>query len=463
MASQPVTNGTGAASHPSGLPIDEGGPSSATIRAAEAQVPGAHGNSSPNSTAGGPGSLASHFPAGHTLSLASLSIHADDYINNHRAVAPPLHTSTTFRYHPDPAQLRTWDNTDPNAPFDSHIYSRDSAPNTTRLEAVLASLLGGPAVTYSSGLAAFHALLVFLNPGRIAMNGGYHGCHGVVALVSKLTGLAKLDLEDPADLDKLRPGDVVHVETPLNPTGEARNLEAFAAVAREKGCFFTVDATFGPPPLQEPFRYGVDVVMHSGTKYFGGHSDMLCGVLAVRPERAAEGWVKGLLEERLVLGSVMGSLEGWLGVRSLRTLEIRVERQAANAERLVGWLDGELKRGGESVVGNVVEKIQHASLQEGADVEGSWLRRQMPRGWGPVFSIITREEEFARRLPSKLHLFHHATSLGGVESLIEWRAISDKSVAKTVLRVSVGIEGWEDLREDLLRGFKALLDEKSGS
>lgn len=460
MASQqPVTNGTGAASHPSGLPVDEAGPSGATVRAAEAHVP------NDDDPGAGPGSLASHFPEGHVLSLSSLSVHADDYINNHRAVAPPLHTSTTFRYHPDPAQLRTWDNTDPAAPFDSHIYSRDSAPNTTRLEAVLSALLGGPAVTYASGLAAFHALLVYLNPRRVAMSGGYHGCHGVVALLTKLTGLEKLDLEDPADMARLRPGDVVHVETPLNPTGEARDLDALAAAARERGCYLTVDATFGPPPLQEPFRHGADVIMHSGTKYFGGHSDMLCGVLAVRPERAAEGWVGGLLAERLVLGSVMGSLEGWLGVRSLRTLEIRVQRQAANAEKLVGWLDGELRRGqGESVVGRVVERIQHASLQEGANVEGSWLRKQMPRGWGPVFSIITREEEFAKRLPSKLHLFHHATSLGGVESLIEWRAITDKSVAKTLLRVSVGVEGWEDLKEDLLRGFKALLDEKnSGS
>lgn len=415
-------------------------------------------SSAPDGT-GGPGSLPSRFPH-HQLSLSSLSVHADDYLNSHRAVAPPLHTSTTFRYNADPDLLRHWDNTDPAAPFDSHIYSRDSAPNTTRLEAVLGALLGGPAVTYASGLAAFHALLVYLNPRRIAIGGGYHGCHGVVALVGKLTGLEKLDLEDPADLARLRPGDVIHVETPLNPTGEARDLEHYAAKARELGCYLTVDATFGPPPLLEPFRWGADVVMHSGTKYFGGHSDMLCGVLAVRPDRAEQGWVKGLLGERLFLGSVMGSLEGWLGVRSLRTLEIRVERQSHSATRLVEWLDAERRKEG-SAVSRVVDRIQHASLQEEAKTEGSWLRRQMPRGWGPVFSIITRREDDARRLPSKLHLFHHATSLGGVESLIEWRAITDRSVAKTVLRLSVGVEGCEDLREDLLQGFKALLDEHS--
>lgn len=203
--------------------------------------------------------------------------------------------------------------------------------------------------------------------------------------------------------------------------------------------------------------------MHSGTKYFGGHSDMLCGVLAVRPELDTEkGWVKGLLEERVFLGSVMGSLEGWLGVRSLRTLAVRVERQSSNATRLVAWLAEEAGREG-SVVRRVVDKVQHASLQPAAREEGSWLRRQMPRGWGPVFSIVTREEDDARRLPSKLNLFHHATSLGGVESLIEWRAISDSSIAKTVLRVSVGVEGWEDLREDLLQGFQALWDDRKAS
>lgn len=434
MAPTSEINGT----HPSGLPIDEAGPPPSAL---------------PNTTTSLP-------PP--TLHPATLAIHADDRLNTHTDVAPPLHTSTTFRYPSDPTALTPWSNTGP-----THIYSRISSPNLTRLETVLTALLHGPALTYASGLAAFHALLVLLNPRRIAIGGGYHGCHGVVALVSKLTGLAKLDLENPADLARLQPGDLIHVETPLNPTGEARDLAFYAAIAREKGCVLSCDATFAPPPLLEPFRWGVDVVMHSGTKYFGGHSDMLCGVLAVRPEVDAEkGWVRRLAEERVFLGSVMGSLEGWLGTRSLRTLEVRVQRQSDNAGRLVAWLDGELRRregeeGG--VVARVVERVQHASLQPEAREEGSWLRQQMPRGWGPVFSVVMREADDARVLPSRLHLFHHATSLGGVESLIEWRAMSDASIAKTVLRVSVGIEGWEDLRDDLLQGFRSLLEERKGT
>ncbi|KAK1833784.1 cystathionine beta-lyase [Podospora conica] len=383
---------------------------------------------------------------GKQLSLASRSVHADDYINNHQAVAPPMHVSTTFRYSRNPDDLVSWENVNPNAPFDSHIYSRDSAPNTTRLEAILTSLLGAPTLTYASGLAAFHALLVYLNPRRVALAGGYHGSHGVLALLRKLTGLEVLSLTSPADLARLAPGDVIHVETPVNPTGEARDLAFYRRLADAKGCRLTVDATFAPPPLMDPFAFGADAVVHSGTKYFGGHSDMLCGTVSVRDG----GWLEGLREERLVIGGVMGSLEGWLGVRSLRTLELRVVRQSASAQRLVDWLVGDEE------AGEYVERVQHASQQPEAKEEGSWLRKQMPRGYGPVFALFMKDAEQAKRLPSKLHLFHHATSLGGVESLIEWRAMSDKGCDKRLLRISVGVEGWEDLRDDLLQGFRAM-------
>lgn len=343
-------------------------------------------------------------------------------------------------------------------PLDSHVYSRDSNPNSTRLEAILTSLLAGPSLTYSSGLSAFHAMLVRINPRRIAIGDGYHGCHGVIALLSRLTGLEVLPLD--CDVSELQPGDVVHVETPLNPTGEARNLRHYAEKARAAGAYLTVDATFGPPPLQSPFDYGVDVIMHSGTKYFGGHSDLLCGVLTVNPAKphAAE-WFKKMREERLVLGSVMGSLEGWLGIRSLRTLELRVTRQSTSATALVAWLD-EQHRDPSSVVARLVQKLQHASLQPEAREEGSWLREQMSGGYGPVFSIWMRDGEAAKRLPSKLNLFHHATSLGGVESLIEWRSMTDPKVEKTLLRVSIGVESLEDLKQDLLQGLEALVKER---
>ncbi|KAI0914762.1 Cys/Met metabolism PLP-dependent enzyme-domain-containing protein [Ustulina deusta] len=387
------------------------------------------------------------------LSLSAQTVHADDFLNSHAAVAPPMHVSTTFRYSRNPDDLSYMNNTSPNNPHDSHVYSRMTAPNTQRFEAILTSILRGPALSYSSGLSAFHAMVVFLNPKRIAIGGGYHGCHGVLKVISKLTGLKQLEL-DCAD-EELGPGDLIHVETPLNPTGEARDLEFYAEKARRTGAVLSVDATFAPPPLLDPFAFGVDIIMHSGTKYFGGHSDMLCGVLAIAPRRADE-WLPTLLAERVFLGSVMGSLEGWLGIRSLRTLELRVRKQSADAEKLVRWLEAERGREG-SVVHDTVAEIKHASLQVGSKGEAlGWLKKQMPNGFGPVFALYMRDADDARRLPSKLNLFHHATSLGGVESLIEWRSMTDAGVDKRLLRLSIGVEGWEDLRDDLVQGFGVL-------
>lgn len=151
----------------------------------------------------------------------------------------------------------------------------------------------------------------------------------------------------------------------------------------------------------------------------------------------------------------MGNLEGWLGVRSLRTYELRTQRQSSNASKLVGSLNAEITGAStkHGVVKNMVKKLEHASLQTS---DFDWLKKQMPNGFGPVFSIYLYTSDQARRLPSKLKLFHHATSLGGVESLIEWRRMSDTSVDETLLRVSVGIEDWEDLLADLIAGFQAL-------
>lgn len=399
-----------------------------------------------------------------TYDPATLAIHGDDWLNKGADVAPAMHVSTTFRYSHDPDELEaSTEATGPPASTDfPPIYSRLSAPNTTRLEALLSELLGGRALTYSSGLSAFHALMVYFRPNVVAIGhdklGGYHGCHGVLALHTKMHGLKLADLHDERTWDELGlgKGDVVHVETPLNPTGEAYDIAALAAKAHARGAFLTVDSTFAPPGLQDPFALGADVVMHSGTKYIGGHSDMLCGVLAV--PKAREDWFWGLWNERVFLGSVMGSLEGWLGVRSLRTLQLRVQAQSRNAERLVKWLHENVSSAG-SPVAATVEKVVHASLQT-ADLEQGWLKKQMPNGFGPVFALWMKNKEFAKRLPSKLHLFHHATSLGGVESLIEWRRMSDKSVEPTLLRFSIGAENWEDLRDDLAAGFKALAEEK---
>ncbi|OQE23102.1 hypothetical protein PENSTE_c009G02053 [Penicillium steckii] len=386
------------------------------------------------------------------MSMATKAVHADDFVSPHRAIAPGMHVAVNYRYARDPENLVEMENIDPNAPFDSHVYSRYSAPNANRFEVVLHSLFGSEAITYSTGLSAFHSMIILLNPRRIFIGDGYHGCHGVINIMNKLTGVKKLDL---SDLDQLDAGDVIHVETPLNPTGEARNLSYYASKARERGAFLSVDATFAPPPLQDPLKFGADIVMHSGTKYIGGHSDMLCGILVVHPDRVKEGWAETLHAERKVLGNVMGSFEGWLGMRSIRTMHLRVLRQSETARVLVSWLHEQMQDSN-TVVAKVIDKVQHASLQHEALKEG-WLQKQMPGGFGPVFSILVKRPEHAKRLPSRMYVFQHATSLGGVESLMEWRAMSDANCDKRLLRISCGIEEPEDLKSDLVQGMKSLL------
>lgn len=409
------------------------------------------------------------------LSLATRGVHADDEIHTYTDVAPALHVSTNFRYPRDPDKLRPvthddahqWSPGDP-IPGDRHVYSRETTPNHSRLEVLLSSAVGAPCLAYSSGLAAFFALITHLHPKVVAIGAGYHGSHGVLATYRKLTGCRIVDLFDEQswaagpDGPALAAGDVVHLETPVNPTGKAFDIQRLAHAAHARGALLTVDSTFAPPPLQDPFAHGADFVWHSGTKYFGGHSDMLCGVIAVGRRRP--GWERdywGMFAERTHLGSVMGSLEGWLGVRSMRTLELRVVRQSESAGRIVRFLHecltgGEGDDDGAKAVRATVAGIEHASLQER---DMPWLRKQMPAGFGPVFAMSARSAELARRLPSKLDLFHHATSLGGVESLVEWRRMSDPTVDETLVRISVGVEAWEDLRDDIVRGCRALVDE----
>lgn len=291
-----------------------------------------------------------------------------------------------------------------------------------------------------------------------------------------ITGASILPLDGPAT--DLHPGDVIHLETPVNPSGLALDIGAYARKAHSRGAYLLVDATFGPPGLQDPFQHGADLVFHSGTKYLGGHGDLLCGVLACRSDgqrqmphakeerndnsngnRIRTDWITELKAQRLLLGSVMGSLEAWLAVRSLRTLTLRVRQQSNTAGALVRWLHDSLQNNTDNNTPNpnpihhVLERVQHASLQPEANDPTSWLRAQMPHGYGPVFAIWMRTGAFARRLPSCLRLFRHATSLGGVESLVDWRALHDPGADERLLRLSVGLEHVEDLKRDLERGF----------
>jgi cystathionine gamma-synthase len=346
------------------------------------------------------------------LNLATLALHADDGIEPGPDIAPPLHTTTTYAAD-NPQAL---------------VYARSDHPTRNRLEAVLGAMEGGHAVVYASGLAAVSALLHHLHPRRVAIDGGYHGTHAVLAQWAGL-GVEVV----PIDAD-LRQGDLLWLETPKNPRCEVADIAQAARRTRPAGAWLGVDSTFATPALQRPLHLGADFAMHSSTKFLAGHSDALGGVLAVRdPERAAQ-----LRRERAVQGNVPGVLETWLTLRSLRTLALRIERQSDSASRLAAWLTGKVRR------------VWHPSIPGHPGYE---VAKEQMRGPGGVLSIELDSESAARALPAKLRLLRDATSLGGVESLIEWRRRHDPKAPPGLLRVSVGLEHPEDLIEDFRRAL----------
>ncbi|KAG6902307.1 hypothetical protein C0995_001917 [Termitomyces sp. Mi166 len=367
-------------------------------------------------------------------------IHYDSSVlgeSNGPEVAPSISVSTTFRA-PNPV----------DAPIDPHnfnmrnpprhIYSRYTQQVSTRAEHILSRISHGYALTYASGLASAYAALVFYKPKRIAIRGGYHGCHATIETYRKTkdADLNVIDLDD-----KYQPGDLCWLETPLNPTGEARDIQYYADKIHKVGGSLLVDSTFAPPPLQYPFDFGADAYIKGsvGTKYFGGHSDLLCGILVVK---TLEEW-NVLHRDRTFLGTMMGSLEAWLLLRSLRTLHLRIPRQSESATILVTWLQtiSRTPKGQffDGVPGSVIVKVWHSSLQ-GKDSRGFDPKQQLTGGWNPTFAILLEKPEYASHFPHLLKYFVPATSLGGVESLAEHRLQSDPGADPRLIRLSIGVE-----------------------
>ncbi|KAI4526066.1 cystathionine gamma-synthase [Schizophyllum commune Tattone D] len=380
-------------------------------------------------------------------------IHGDGVLGHTPEVAPSISMSTTFRAplpKPDagPVDLSTEDLRNPTR----NLYSRYTQPVSTRAEHILSKVNEGFAITYSSGLAAFFSVLVHVRPKRVAVQGGYHGCHVALQVYNR----ARDEVVPSIGLDdEYQPGDMCWLETPLNPTGEARDIQYYADKIHKVGGVLLVDATFGPPPLQYPFRFGADIIMHSGTKYFGGHSDLLCGVLIVKTH---EQWTK-LWTDRTYMGNMMGSMEAWLLLRSLRTLHLRVERQSDNATKLAQWLSQVSKtpegQTFDGVPGGIIKTVWHSSLQ-GVDKRGFDPKKQMAGGWNATFAMEMANSEYARLLPHTLKYYIPATSLGGVETLVEQRIQSDPGAPPGLIRISVGVEDIEDLKSDMKQALLSI-------
>ena len=348
------------------------------------------------------------------------------------AVTPPLYLSTTYGRHA-------------NGTFGPYNYTRGGNPTRHALEIRLAALEGGAdAFAFASGMAA--ALAVFqavLAPGaHVVLPDDCH--HGTRALLDEVltrwqVTYSEVDMSDPVRVAAvLRPETaLVWLETPSNPQLKIADIKAIVGVAKARGVLVGCDNTWATPYFQRPLALGVDVVMHSTTKYLGGHSDLLGGCVVVGPASP--------LAERLRLGQKYGGAapapcDCWLLLRSLATFPLRMPRHAASAGRLARWLEAHPR----------IERVFYPGLP--AHPHHAVAKRQMRGGFGGMLAVLVRGGAAeALRVAGSLRLFRHATSLGGVESLVEHRRSAEGTHPKSaanLLRVSVGIERCADLLAD---------------
>jgi cystathionine gamma-synthase len=333
-------------------------------------------------------------------------------------------------------------------------YSRSANPTRTALEECLAALEGGRrGLAFASGLAAEDTLLrAVCSPGDHVVIPGdaYGGTYRLFAKVEERWGLAYTPSSGPqteAFRAAIRPGQtkVVWVETPTNPLLGVVDIEAVAAVAHEAGALLVVDNTFASPYLQQPLALGADVVVHSTTKYMGGHSDVVGGALVLADESLGD----QVAYHQNAIGGVAGPFDSWLVVRGVKTLAVRMDRHCANAERIAEMLTRHPK----------VTKVHYPGLP---DHPGHEVAAKQMRAYGGMVSFhVAGGEEAAVAVCNRARLFTLGESLGGVESLIEHPGLmthasvagSPLEVPADLVRLSVGIEAVDDLLEDLSRAL----------
>ncbi|MBN9178186.1 MAG: cystathionine gamma-synthase [Microbacterium sp.] len=374
--------------------------------------------------------------------FASLAVHAGqepDALTG--AVIPPVHFSTTYAQD-GIGGLRQ-----------GYEYGRSGNPTRTALQQQLAALEGGAhAYSFASGLAAEDALLrAALVPGDDVLLGSdvYGGTYRLLARVLGPWGV-NLRVVDMSDADAVRaaiaarPPRILWVETPSNPLLRITDVAGLTRLGREAGALVVVDNTFATPALQRPLALGADVVVHSTTKYLGGHSDVVGGALVLNDDALAE--KIGFLQ--YAVGAVSGPLDAWLTTRGIKTLAVRMQRHSENAASVAAFLEGHER----------VARVYYPGL---AGHPGHELAARQMSAFGGIVSVALESGEAARRFAESTRLFTLAESLGGVESLVNYPdAMTHASVRGTeaavpveVVRLSVGIEDVDDLLADLDRAL----------
>lgn len=340
-------------------------------------------------------------------------------------------------------------------------YSRSQNPTRMALERCVADLENGArGYAFASGLAAMGTVLELLDSGDhvVAMDDLYGGSYRLMENVRKRSAgldITFTDLTDPANLEAaIRPNTkMVWVESPTNPTLRLVDLSAIAAIAKKHGLISVCDNTFASPIVQQPIDHGIDIVLHSATKYLNGHSDIVGGIAVLAQD--------GDLADRMAylhnaVGSILGPFDSFLALRGLKTLAVRLRQHCAGALAIAQYLEAHDK----------VEKVIYPGLP--SHPQHDLAKRQMVGGYGGIVTAILKGGlEESRRFLERTQLFALAESLGGVESLIEHPAImthasippdirAELGISDSLVRLSVGIEDTDDLIADLEEALAAV-------
>ncbi len=370
------------------------------------------------------------------LSVATIAAQAGGYIDAASGgVVPPIQPSTTFArdrsYQPHPT---------------GNIYARDDNDVGRIAEALLAQLDNAEAaLLFPNGMAAIAAVFRALPGGAtvLVQSQIYWGTTKWLRefCARRSVTLIEADLSDIGQAQSLcahHQPDLVFIETPSNPWLRTTDIALVAEATHAAGGRLVVDATAATPILTRALDFGADIVMHSATKGINGHSDVLAGVLATNAP--ADSHWQAIAIDRHDAGAVIGSFEAWLLIRSIRTLPLRVERMSQNAQAVAEFLQSH----------DAVAQVFYPGLP---DFDGhSVAKRQMAGGFGSLLSFCVKGGAVeALRVAGQLNLFHRATSLGGVESLVEHRHTIEPhtGIPESLLRLSIGIEDVQDLCADL--------------
>ena len=361
------------------------------------------------------------------------------------AVMPPVFQTSTY------AQIT------PGTPVGDYEYSRAANPTRQALEDALASIENGArGLAFSSGLAATDCLLRFFKSGDevIAMDDLYGGTYRLFTRLYKDSGI-KFHFVDMTNLEKLQSlinenTKLIWVETPTNPLMKLADIEEIAKITKAKNILFAVDNTFATPYLQKPLDLGADIVMHSATKYLGGHSDVIAGALIIKDKALGD----ELHFKQFATGATLGPMDSFLVLRGIKTLHLRVQRHCENGGEVAAFLSNHPE----------VEKVYYPGLPDHPFHE---IAKKQMSGFGGMvsFTFKSGKKEDAIAFLEKLKVFTLAESLGGVESLANHPALmthasipEDKrkeiGITDDLVRLSTGVEDISDLLADLEQAFK---------